>query len=268
MGGYLNQHVGWRTAFFVVGIPGIIFSILFYGSVKEPRRSATDLQATSANENHSLGKVIKRLFSTKTFPYLSMATALHVFCIYGIINWAPSFLQRLHGMTASETGATLGPIFGFGGALGSFAGGWVTDHFGKNNKEWYLKLPAIFVALSALFAAGAIFLPGKVWSITCLGCCASLQATYLGPSIAVAHSLVPALMRSLTSAILFLVLNFIGLGLGPLTVGMISDKLAPTLGSESLRWAMSITIIVGCASVILFYVAGKKLTADLKSKPD
>jgi predicted MFS family arabinose efflux permease len=135
MGGYLNQHLGWRTAFFVVGIPGIIFSILFYVSVKEPRRGATDVTATSTIENQSLGKVLKQLYSTNTFVYLALATGLHVFCLYGLLNWTPSFLSRLHGMKNSEIGSLLGPIFGISGAIGSFAGGFLTDHFGKKDKR-------------------------------------------------------------------------------------------------------------------------------------
>jgi MFS family permease len=253
MGGYLNQHLGWRTAFLVVGIPGIIFSVLFYTSVREPRKGATDVNDAPATRSQSVGKVLKQLYSTNTFVYLALATGLHVFCIYGLLNWAPSFLARLHGMKNSEIGALLGPIFGFGGAIGSFAGGFLTDHFGKRDKRWYLKLPAY-----------ALFFQNTSFSLICLGCCASLQSMYLGPSIAVAHSLVPASMRSLTSAILFLVLNLIGLGLGPLFVGMISDQLAPSLGRESLRWAMSITIVVGLVSAMLFLITAKKFTMDLK----
>jgi MFS family permease len=73
-------------------------------------------------------------------------------------------------------------------------------------------------------------------------------------------------MRSLTSAILFFVLNLIGLGLGPLVVGIISDKLAPALGNESLRWAMSIIIVIGAVSTIFFFISAKKLTVDLQLK--
>src|SRR6476469_868321 len=87
MGGYLNQHLGWRMAFFVVRLPGIIFSLLFYFSVREPRRGATDKNASVSNEPHSFGKVLRFLFSTNTFPVLAVATALHVFCIYGLFNW-------------------------------------------------------------------------------------------------------------------------------------------------------------------------------------
>ena len=220
-GGYLNQHLGWRTAFFVVGIPGVIFSLLFYATVREPSRGATDAggsangtQALAANETHSPGRVVKLLFSTKTFPYLALATGLHVFCIYGLINWTPSFLARLHGMKNAQIGALLGPILGFGGGIGSFAGGYLTDLLGKSDKRWYLKVPAYAVIVSIPFAAGALFLHDTTLTLVCLGCVVCLQSMYLGPAIAVAHSLVPASMRALTSAILFLALNLIGLGFG------------------------------------------------------
>lgn len=263
MGGYLNQHLGWRTAFYTVGLPGVVFSILVYLTVKEPQRGATDTDRTMAVESPSLREVLSRLYATKTFVYLGLATGLHVFCIYGLNNWAPSFLMRLHGMKNSEIGALLGPIFGIGGAAGSFAGGYLTDHFGKTNKQQYLNIPAYAIMTSIPCAAGALFLQNTTLAIVCLGVTASLQSTYLGPSIAISHSLVPASMRSLTSAILFFVLNFIGLGFGPLVVGMISDGLAPSLGAESLRWAMSIIILVSLGSVALFLMSAKKLAADL-----
>jgi MFS family permease len=262
MGGYLNQHLGWRTAFFVLGVPGLIFSIIFYASVKEPRRGATDVNATPG-KYQSLSIVLKRLYSTKTFVFLAMAGGLHAFCIYGLTNWAPPFLSRLHGMKSSDIGAVLGPILGFGGAIGSFGGGYLTDRLGKKDKRWYLKIPAYAIILSIFFAAGAIFLQNKTLCLICLGCCASLQSTYLGPSIAVAHSLVPASMRALTSAILFFVLNLIGLGLGPLVVGIISDLLAPTLGKESLRWAMSIIIVVDAVSAVLLFITAKKFATEV-----
>jgi hypothetical protein len=93
-----------------------------------------------------------------------------------------------------------------------------------------------------------------------------LQSSYLGPALAVSHSLVPASMRSLTSAIFFLVINLIGLGLGPLVVGLLSDVLKPSLGVESLRWAMSILLVMSLASTALFFGAAGKLEGDLKGR--
>jgi predicted MFS family arabinose efflux permease len=266
MGGYLNQHLGWRTAFLVLGIPGVIFSLLFYITVKEPGRGATDALGTPANEQHALGEVLKFLYSTNTFVCLALATGLHVFCIYGLVNWAPSFLSRLHGMKNSEIGVLLGLVFGIGGGIGTFAGGWLTDYFGKRDKRWYLKIPAYAIVISIFFAAGALFLQNTYFSVICLGFCITLQSMYLGPSIAVVHSLVPASMRALSSAILFLVLNLIGLGFGPLAVGMISDLLKPNLGVESLRWAMSIILFVSVASATFFFRSAKKWIIDLQLK--
>jgi MFS family permease len=263
MGGYLNQRLGWRTAFFVVGLPGMLFSLLFYATVKEPKRGATDVN-NEATAPHSLREVLTLLYSTKTFVFLAMASALNVFCIYGLINWAPSFLQRLHGMKAAETGALLGLIYGIGGGAGSFAGGLLSDHFGKKDKRLYLKIPAYAIIITIPCAAGALFLHNTALSLASLGLCASLQSVYLGPSLAVAHSLVPASMRALTSAVFFLVINLVGLGFGPLVVGIISDLLKPALGIESLRWALSVIIIVSFASTILFFATANKLLADLK----
>ena len=263
MGGYLNQQLGWRNAFFVLGIPGILFSLLVYATVKEPRRGATDAHTLAAKETHSFAQVLKLLYSKKTFVYLALGSGLHVFCIYGLMNWEPSFLARLHGMKTSEIGVALGLILGCTGALGTFVGGVVTDHLGKTDKRWYLKVPARAIVTSIPFVVGTLFWKDTFFSLFCLGVCNFLYSMYLGPAIAVAHLLVPASMRALTSAILFLVLNLIGLGFGPLIVGIISDLLAPTLGVESLRWAMSCILIVSTVASILFFSAARKMKVDL-----
>ena len=167
-------------------------------------------------------------------------------------------------MKNADIGVSLGLIFGIGGGIGTYAGGFLTDYFGKKDKRYYLKLPAYAILISILFAAGALFLQNTFFSLFCLGACAFLHSMYLGPCIAVAHSLVPAPMRALTSAVLFFVLNLVGLGFGPLVVGLISDSLTPALGIESLRWAMSITLLISVASASLFFIAAKKIVADLK----
>jgi MFS family permease len=259
MGGYLNQHLGWRTAFFVLGIPGLIFSLLFYTTVKEPAKGATDTMTTISGEAPTFGSVLRLLFSLKVFVYLAIATALHVFCIYGLLNWAPSFLSRMHGMKNVDIGVSLGLIYGLGGAAGTYAGGYLTDHFGKKDRRFYLSIPAYAVLLSMVFIAGTIFLQSLPLTLLCLGACAFLQSMYLGPSLAVAHSLVTAPMRALTSAVLFFVLNFFGQGFGPLIVGLISDALKPQLGIESLRWALSILLVMAFGAAMMFFAAAKKL---------
>jgi len=263
MGGYLNESLGWRVAFFVLGIPGVLFSLLFYLTVKEPQRGATDVNAPAVHRDHSLNDVLKLLFSKKTFIFLGLATGLHAFCIYGVFNWAPSFLARLHGMSNTQIGVSLGFILGIGGAIGSFAGGYLADRMGKKDRRWYLKMPAYAISISIPFVVGALFIPNHIASQVCFGVASSIYSMYLGPSIAVAHQLVPASMRALTSAILFLVLNLIGLGFGPLVVGIISDLLTPLLGPEALRWAMAALVIVSATAISLFFAASRNINTDV-----
>ncbi len=259
MGGYLNQHFGWRTAFLVIGVPGIIFSLLFYVTVKEPKRGATDVRETTSGKSYSLRTALKLLFSNKIFLYLAIAIALHIFCIYALLNWAPSFLSRLHGMKIIDIGVSLGLIFGVGGAIGTYVRKLLTDRLGKRDKRLHLKVPAYSILISILFTAGALFFQNNYLTLFCLGVSAFLQSMYLGPFIAVAHSLVPASMRALSSAIVFFILNLFGLGFGPLVVGIISDILKPSYGIESLRWALSIILLVNVVSAALFFAAAKKI---------
>ncbi|MBN8575864.1 MAG: MFS transporter [Cytophagales bacterium] len=258
MGGYLNAVLGWRTAFLVLGIPGILFGLLVSATVKEPQRGATDKASTPA-EAHSLLQVIRFLYSRKAFVYLALGAGLHVFCIYGLFNWEPSFLARIHGMKTAEIGVALGLIFGCTGALGTFAGGLLTDHFGKEDKQVYIRIPTYAIIASIPFVMGMLFLQSTFYSLICLGFCSFLYSMYLGPSLAISHYLVPASMRALTSAVFFLVINLLGLGFGPLVVGMISDWLTPTLGTEALRWAMSCILVASASSIGLFFAATRKL---------
>jgi MFS family permease len=262
MGGYLNQELGWRSAFFVLGVPGILFSLLVYATVKEPRRGATD-KIKAGNETYSLIQVIKVLYAKKTFVYLALGSGLHVYCIYGLFNWEPSFLARLHGMENAKIGVALGLIFGFTGALGTFAGGFLTDYFGQKDKQWYLRIPTYAIIASIPFVVGTLFTKETSYSLCCLGVSSFLYSMYLGPGLAVSHYLVPASLRALTSAVFFLVINILGLGFGPLVVGILSDLLTPALGIEALRWAMASILFASIASILLFFKAIGKLRTDL-----
>lgn len=265
MGGYLNEYLGWRTAFFALGMPGVVFSLLLYATVKEPRRGATDKNTAQANEATSFVDVFKLLYSKKTFVFLACASGLHVFCLYGLSNWSPSFLARLHGMKNSEIGVSLGLMYGIGGAIGTFVGGYLTDFFGKTDKSAYMRIPAYAIIISIPFLLGGLFVRDTFLAQVGLGMCSLLYSVYLGPSISVAHRLVPASMRAMASAVFFLVINLVGLGFGPLVVGMLSDALTPSLGVEALRWAMSGLSIMSALAILLFFAAAGKVKGEMGS---
>lgn len=263
IGGIIAENYGWRMALYALGIPGILYAVLVWFTIKEPIKGRMDATIDIEKEL-SFGEVVKILVQKKTFIFLSLATGFQAFGNYGVGNWLAPFLGRIHGMDVATIGITLGIIAAVGGGLGTFGGGYFTDKMRKNDMRWYFWLPAIAILISIPLSAFIFFGENTqvVLGVTVVNY--FLSALYLGPAIAVTHNLVPAKMRAFASAVLFFVLNTIGLGLGPLAIGMLSDWLEPTYGIDSLRWAFTCTFLTGLMAAFLFYMAARSYKDDLK----
>ncbi len=260
-GGAIAEHYGWRSAFFIMGIPGILFALIFRITVREPVRGRWEVGKTQ--DAPSFKETISTLRQLPTFWYLAMGSALSAFVGYGNGNFFPSFLIRNHGMTLTEVGITLAVTAGVMGAIGSYLGGYLADLLGKKDKRWYTWVPLIGGVIG-FFPQVYIFLGDDTrYVLICVAFVNLVTTTYLGPVLAISHSMVPPGMRSLTSAILFFILNIIGLGLGPLTTGLLSDMFEPVFGSNHLRYAMLVTVFVGALGMLMFYIASRKLPCNL-----
>ena len=260
-GGWIDEFFGWRTAFFVIGLPGLAYALLLLFTVKEPVKGQSDKSAEI--EETSFIEVFKILFSKRTFVYVSLACGLHTFTVYGVGNWFAPFLARVHGMSIGTIGTWMGLTVGFGGIIGTFAGGYLADRYGSKNVKMYLLIPVIAGIAVIPFSIAQFFHGNSTFVLVMHFFTALLTALYLGPSIAVTHNLVNAKMRALASAVLFFFLNLIGLGLGPLTIGFLSDMLAPTYGAESLRYAFCFTFIPSAIALVLFYMASNHYEDDI-----
>ena len=263
IGGVLAQNYGWRVAFYSVGIPGILLAGLLYFFVKEPPKGRFDPEGVSL-ETPTLSTVIKTLLGKKTFIYIALGSGFLAFGSYGVGNFLPSFLQRVHGVEVSKAGYLLGIAFGLGGGIGTFLGGYLADRLRTRDMRWYIWLPLAAAVLALIPFSIYLFSANLNVVVWMLFMTSVLFGIYLGPTIAVSHSLVNARMRSFTSAVLFLVLNFIGLGLGPLTVGLLSDFLTPEFGDLSLRWAFSCIFVSQALAVLFFALASRDYLKDLK----
>jgi len=263
IGGWINSEFGWRVAFFVVGVPGFLVAILVRLTIREPVRGGLEGRALEAPA--TFGETLRTLKGFGSFKLFAIAAGLNAFSSYGIGNFTPSFLIRSHGFTSLEVGTSLALITGIGGALGTYMGGVLADRYGAKDKRWYLWISGIPAALSVPLMFTAVFIGDPRLALGFLFFATMLGAFYLGPTIAISHTLVSPSMRAMASAILFFILNLIGLGLGPLVVGMISDMLAPAYGSESLRYALGIVSFVNLLSAAFFFLAARKLLADLKA---
>lgn len=266
-GGWLNEVFDWRTAFFVVGLPGVLVSVVVLMSVREPIRGLAEQRSVA--DAVPVSDVIKLLWSRICFRHIAFGAALNAFAGYSTSSWTASFMIRSHDMTTGELGMWLGAILGGAGAIGVFAGGVVADRLGAKDRRWHMWLPTITGVITIPFMVAVYLVDNAYMALSLSIVPGILFNVYLGNALAITHGLVGLRMRALASAILFFVLNIIGLGMGPWAVGVLSDALVPSFGDESLRYAMLGLLPAAMAwSTAHFWFAAKNLREELASAPD
>lgn len=272
VGGWINQYFGWRLAFFVVGLPGLVLALVLWLTLREPLRGHSEgLQGSvSATQTDSLWTVFHFIWALRSFRHLSLAAALHALYGYGVLAFMPAFMMRVHGMTnTAELGLWLGLIAGVFSGIGTFLGGALSDRLAawKNDRRWYMWLPAWATLLSIPFTCLFYLWPEGRTALLLSIPAAILGPTYIGPTMAMTQGLVKLRMRATASAILLFILNLIGLGLGPQAVGILSDLLAPTYGVESIRYALLSVVVTGSLwSAFHYFLAARTLREDLRAK--
>lgn len=252
IGGWMLEAFGWRIALLTVGLPGILLALIIRLTVAEPKRRQT---AASDNSGPSIKATLKRLWQSRTYRYIAIAGAMSNFGSIGLFVWMPPFLSRSFEMSPGQIGTWLALSIGVGGALGTYFCGSITDRLGAKNTRWYAWVPACIFLVCLPFIVAMLFSNSSLTALLFFLIPAILVAGYYAPLISMTHSLVEDNMRAMSSAITLLIINLIGLGLGPLAIGFASDLLEPALGTESLRQAMLIllplTFIVSSGGYLL-----------------
>lgn len=265
-GGWVSDNFGWRTVFIVLGIPGVVIALVVRYTFIEPERGAHDGEVATSKPPPIMD-VVHYLASRKSFLHLSMGSALHAFTGYGIGAFLISFYVRSYQIphdNLSQITLPIGIIIGVAGVVGNYAGGHLADRLGMRDKRWHLWVPAASTLIAIPFAFAAFAVNHLYLSLALYALPLMLGTMYLGPVIASAHGIVSPAMRALTSAILFFILNLIGLGLGPTLLGVTSDLLKPLLGTESLRYAMMIAFTGYAWSAVHYFMAAKYYRDDLE----
>jgi len=266
-GGWLVHFFDWRTAFIIVGLPGVIMAIIVRKTVIEPPRGYSEgVQTVQAQA--TLKEVAIYLWSRPSFRHLTVAAGLHAFVSYGLLTWLPPFLIRSHQMGLAEIGTYLALITGVVGGLGTFAGGYICDRFGQKDRRMYVWLPALSLIILIPLTILSLLSPTKDGAMYFYLIPAFLSPFYLAPTFAVVQGLAQMRMRAIAAAVLLFVLNLIGMGLGPLLVGVLSDFLKPEFGDEALRYALIVAVSMNLWSAAHYYLAAKTLRADYDSNPD
>ncbi|MSP43173.1 MAG: MFS transporter [Alphaproteobacteria bacterium] len=266
-GGWLVHFFDWRTAFVVVGLPGIVMAFIVRKTVIEPPRGLSE-GVRGKQQLASFREVASFLWSRRSFRHVSLAGGLHAFVSYGIGNWIPSFLVRSYHMGSAEIGTYLALIAGIVGGLGTFAGGYICDRFGQKDRRLYVWIPGVSLIIMVPLIVFSLLAQTKEAAMLLYIVPVFLSPIYLGPTFAVVQGMVQMRMRAIAAAVLLFILNLIGMGFGPLLVGMLSDYLKPEFGAESLRYAMIVAAIINMWAAVHYFIAARTVREDHNSNPD
>jgi len=265
-GAWLLETFDWRTALVIVGMPGLFLALLVRLTLREPTRGWWEGGVRTEQQPPSVGEVARVLATRRSFVHMAMAGALHAFYGYGAGAFNPAFLERVHRLTPMEIGVWLGAIAATTGVAGTFLGGWISDRVSGRDLRWYAWIPGLGSLIAVPLVVLFYLWPDGREALALAALPAVLAGLYLGPTFAMTQALVPPRMRAQAAAVLLLILNLIGMGLGPQFVGLLSDLLAPRFGDESIRYALLGTIVVGALWSALHYaLAARTLREDLRA---
>ncbi len=266
IGGQLADRLGWREAFMVVGLPGIGLAVILMLVLRDPRRGAAMIAARASAAPPKVltnREALAAILGSRAFVLLLVAGTAASFLSYGKTTWTTIFFQRTHGLTPGETGFWFGLWGGIAGIAGTFLGGWLADRFGATNRRHVMTAPAIGMALAAPIAFAAYFATDWRLGLALLMLPTLLNSLYYGPCYSSVQGLVRIEARAMATAILLFCQNLIGLGLGPLFFGMLSDGIKPMTGDDSVRWVLYGAAWLGLIPAYFFWRCSLRLNDEL-----
>ncbi|MEZ5557046.1 MAG: MFS transporter [Pseudomonadales bacterium] len=280
-GGLIADAFGWRTAFLFVGIPGIALAVITILTLVEPRMrlAAATARAAAQAPQSSFADALRLLARKRTFWLMALAVSIVAFIGYGHAPFGASFFLRVHGAEIAQlaarfglgpigfVGLSLGLILGVSAGLGVFLGGIISDRFGARDLRAYMGIPGIAVLASVPLYTVAMLMPTFTPILPLLAVNAVLVSLWQGPVYATVQNIAPVHMRATAASIFLFIANLIGLGLGPLAVGLASDILAGPFGlgsAEGVRWALIGSQFLAIPAFFCFWLARRTIREEME----
>lgn len=268
IGAWVVEHYGWRSAFIALGLPALVFCTILAALVREPQRGRWDLtpHAPAHTALLGMGAEARNLWALPAYRCLILAGGLTTLSSYAVGMWNTSFLVRSHGLSLQHAGLLAGVICGISAGIGGLFSGWLSDRLCRRHPHWQVSIPVIghLTALCALVP----YLLGSDTLLTRLGnvpipaamlWCALYSffaVWWVAPSYNLVTQLVPAARRGTAMALQTIVSTLLGVGVGPLLTGLLSDLLLPQFGQQSLRYALLlVNLPILCAVLLLLRTA-------------
>lgn len=225
VGGPVTDAFGWRAAFFVVGTPGIVVALVFRLTVKEPPRGYSDPPGGVRRERPRFADGLRELASKPSFWTMTAGATTAAFCGYGIASFQSLFINRSFGLSAGEAALMINAPVAAASALGTLTTGWLAERLGKRHPNAIAWLPAAGLVASVPFYVWA-FTTDDLW-FCLIGLCVggAIKYGYLAAQYTIGQGVVSPQVRAVSTAVMLLVINLLGYGLGPLFIGALSDLL-------------------------------------------
>jgi predicted MFS family arabinose efflux permease len=255
-GASLAAAFDWRIPFYVIGAVGVLAAIAVYVLVPEPPRGGQDFAPGIPAEAPVRGgfvETITRFFASPTLLLTALASGAANFITYGLSNFATLFLMREKGMLLGEVAIWYALVVGVGMSSGIFISGRLIDRFSARTKATYALIPAISLVLALPFFLGFVWAPHWKLALAFLLVPMFLNSFFLTAVVTFVQGEVHPDQRVISGALLLLVMNFIGLGLGPTYVGMASDFFHPSHGAHALQAALYALAPMYLIAALLFF---------------
>jgi MFS family permease len=281
-GGLVAERFGWRSAFLVAGAPGLVLCALAAFTLREPRAQAAAGRPAPEEAAPSLSEVWRHFKARRSFWFLLIALAFNAFFASGSAPFLASYflrnktdqLQALADAVGRAFGVTLGPLgvlgpalgllIGVVGAIGMWTGGVLSDRYALKDVRRYMHGPALLALLGFPTLLGALVSPSLLVAFLFVGANSFVITAAYSPSTTALFSVAAPRMRATASAISLFVANLVGLGLGPIGVGALSDLFTARLGSaEGVRFALIASAATALVASVLYAVGARTLPQDI-----
>ena len=256
-GGMIAEAYNWRVAMISVGVPGLALALVMAKFLREPGRGTFETETPPPPP--PILTTAATMWANHAMRHLIAGSVVAGLLSYGFTQWLPTFFIRSHELSQSQTGLLMAGVFGISGSIGALLFAKWFDRLSRRGFQhgiWMLALVP-FVTMP-FFIAG--LLADDLTTAIVLFIIPGFAANYvIGPTLAMVQTLSPVQMRAVSSAIKMLFLNLIGMGLGPLLVGLLSDWLEPHYGEDSLSVALAYFTLVGLWGSLHFWLCGRAL---------
>ncbi|HYJ40677.1 MAG TPA: MFS transporter [Steroidobacteraceae bacterium] len=265
-GASIAATYSWRSAFICLGTVGIVAALVVLLVVREPVRGGLDVPraggVSGVSAKAAFWPTCRMFFSNPVLLRVSLATGATQFVTYALLNFTVLFLMREKGMTLQDVAVYYALVVGIAIGAGMYTSGRLIDRFAPRSRTAYAYLPAIALALAIPAFIGFVRAPGWPLALAFLAVPTFLNYFYLSPAVALVQEQVQPHERVLAGALLLLVMNLIGLGLGPTFLGAVSDYFRPTHPDHSLQMAFYTLVPFYIIAVLSFLWLARALKRE------